>query len=278
MFSLNLKGNLLIAEDVLIMGILNITPDSFFTSKWQSEAGELVAMVAGMIRHGMDIIDIGGQSTRPGSTRISADEEIARIVPVIRLIRNNFPSLPVSVDTYQSRVAEAAVQAGASIINDISGGEMDVEMLSTVASLSVPYICMHMQGRPETMQENPVYADVASEVFRALAYKAEKCRTEGIKEIIVDPGFGFGKNIAHNFSLLRQLNDFKLLGLPVLAGLSRKSTVYKTLGITPEESKNGTTVLNTIALINGADILRVHDVTEANEARKLFRAYKKAAS
>ncbi|RYG41235.1 MAG: dihydropteroate synthase [Chitinophagaceae bacterium] len=278
MFSLNLKGNLLTADDSMIMGILNITPDSFFTSNWQSNKAEIIAMVAVMLKNGMDIIDVGGQSTRPGSERISEKEELSRILPVIQIIHEEFPQLPISVDTYQCRVAEEAVNAGASIINDISGGDMDKAMLRTVAALGVPFVCMHMQGRPETMQENPVYDDVASEVLRALAYKTEKCHAAGIKDVILDPGFGFGKNVDHNFKLLNRLSDFKKLDKPILAGLSRKSLIFRTLGITAAESKNGTTVMNTLAVLNGANILRVHDVPEANEVRKLIRAYKKAAS
>ncbi|RYG53689.1 MAG: dihydropteroate synthase [Chitinophagaceae bacterium] len=278
MFSLNLKGNLLRPGDVMIMGILNITPDSFFTSNWQNSKAAIIAMVDGMVKNGMDIIDVGGQSTRPGSERISEKEELSRILPVIQMIQEEFPSLPVSVDTYQCRVAEEAVNSGASIINDISGGDMDNSMIKTVAALGVPYICMHMQGRPETMQENPVYDDVASEVLRSLAYKIDKCLSAGIKDIIIDPGFGFGKNINHNFRLLNRLSDFQVLGKPIMAGLSRKSTVFRTLGITPAGSKNGTTVMNTIAILNGANIVRVHDVLEANEVRKLIHAYKKAAS
>ena len=277
MFSLNLKGNLFEARGKLIMGILNITPDSFFTSNWNSDENRIISIVEEMLLHGLDILDIGGQSTRPGSTRISAEEEMDRILPAIKLVASKFPQLPISVDTYQCRVAEEAVRAGAHIINDISGGDMDPGMISTVAQLGVPYICMHMQGTPETMQKDPTYTNVVTDVIRSLAEKIKACEAAGIKDIIVDPGFGFGKNTIHNFELLRGLPDLRILGKPILAGLSRKATIYKTLGVSVDESLNGTTVMNTIAMLNGADIIRVHDVKEANEARKLVEAYKKTA-
>jgi dihydropteroate synthase len=269
MFSWNLNGTLKIVENPLVMGILNITPDSFYAGSRRMTENSWLLAAEKMVADGADILDIGGQSTRPGSERISVDEELNRIIPVIKKLRQHFPEIILSVDTYQSLVAKQAVDAGASMVNDISGGEMDPEMLKVVGALSVPYICMHMQGQPENMQKKPVYDNVVSELLDFFLRKKVQCRDAGIHDLILDPGFGFGKTIAHNFQLLHNLGVFKITGLPVMAGLSRKSTIYKTLDITPEEALNGTTVLNTIAILNGADILRVHDVKEAKEAIKI---------
>jgi dihydropteroate synthase len=222
---------------------------------------------------GADIIDIGGQSTRPGSERIQADEELRRVLPAVEIIKKNFPETIISVDTYQSIVARECVNAGAEIINDISAGNFDNSMLSTVAALQVPYICMHMKHTPEIMQNNPVYEDVTREVLDFFIKKTHECKVAGINDVIIDPGFGFAKTITHNFQLLKNLSVFKMLDRPILAGLSRKSTIYKTLGIPVEEALNGTTVLHTLALQNGANILRVHDVKEAREAVVLFQEY-----
>jgi len=273
MFSWNLKGTLRIVENPLVMGILNITPDSFYAGSRLMPENNWLSVADKMIADGADILDIGGQSTRPGSERISVEEELNRIIPVIKKLRQHFPEIILSVDTYQSVVAKQAVEAGTSMVNDISGGEMDPDMLKVVGGLSVPYICMHMQGQPETMQKAPVYEDVVSEVLDFFLRKKIQCKDAGIHDLILDPGFGFGKTIQHNFQLLQNLGVFKITGLPIMAGLSRKSTVYKTLDITPEEALNGTTVLNTIALMQGADILRVHDVREAKEAITLVGAY-----
>jgi dihydropteroate synthase len=223
-----------------------------------------------MIAEGADIIDIGGQSSRPGSERITAKEEAERVIPVVETIMQRLPGTVLSVDTYYASVAEKAVAAGASIINDISSGDMDPDMISTVAALQVPYICMHMQGTPGTMQQHPQYDDVVKEVLDYLIRKVKACTNAGIKDIIVDPGFGFGKNATHNFRLLHDLSLLKITGKPILAGLSRKSTISKILGVSPEDALNGTTVLNTIALMNGAKILRVHDVKAARETVKLY--------
>jgi dihydropteroate synthase len=273
MFSWNLKGSLRIIEKPLVMGILNITPDSFYAGSrllidaaWMEKAEKMIA-------EGADILDIGGQSTRPGSERISADEELARVIPVLEKIHLRFPETIMSIDTYQSVVAKEAVAAGARMVNDISGGEMDPDMIPMVGALQVPYICMHMQGNPEHMQRAPVYTDVVGEVLDFFLSKKAQCRAAGIHDLIIDPGFGFGKTIEHNFQLLHNLSVFKITGLPVIAGLSRKATIYKTLGITPEDAINGTTVLNTMALLQGADILRVHDVKEAKEAVTLVGAF-----
>ncbi|MEO8768993.1 MAG: dihydropteroate synthase [Ferruginibacter sp.] len=274
MFTLNCKGKIFIIETPVVMGIINATPDSFYEGHLSLHIEEIVALAKKMITEGASILDIGGQSTRPGSERITAAEEIKRIIPVIKNIRTAFPQILISADTYHSAVAIAAVQEGADIINDISAGEMDAAMIQTVASLKVPYICMHMKGEPGTMHKNPVYDDVVKEVLDFFIAKTNECKRAGITDVIIDPGFGFGKTISHNFKLLQQLELFKVFEKPVLAGLSRKSTVYRTLNISPQEALNGTTVLNTLAIQNGAAILRVHDVKEAMEVIRLMNAYK----
>lgn len=259
------------------MGIINATPDSFYKDDLGSGSESIIHLATKMVADGADIIDIGGLSTKPGSLRISADEEIKRLLPIIEMIIDRFPDAIISADTYQSRVAIAAVKAGASIINDISGGELDKKMIDTVAALGVPYICMHLKGTPETMQQYAKYEDVTKEVLDYFIVKTEQCKQAGIKDIIIDPGFGFAKTAEHNFALLNNLSVFRMLDRPILAGLSRKSTIYKTLGITPGEALNGTSVLNTIALANGANILRVHDVKEAKQAVILSGCLKNAA-
>ena len=276
MFTLNCKGKLLTLDGPIVMGIINATPDSFYKSDLKSDKQTLLEMAGKMIADGAIILDIGGQSTKPGSERISIDEEIKRVLPIIELLHKNYPETIISIDTYSSEVAKAAVAAGASIVNDISGGDMDAAMLSAVASMKVPYICMHIQGTPATMQKDPHYNNVVQEVVDHFIRKIKACKDAGIIDIIIDPGFGFGKTITHNFQLLRSLSVFSILEKPILVGLSRKSTIYKTLGTTVENALNGTTVLNTMALLNGATILRVHDVKEASEAITLFNAYKKA--
>lgn len=273
MYTLNCRGKILNLQTPQVMGILNLTGDSFYEGYLHESSDQLIDRAGSMIRSGAGILDIGGQSTRPKSTRISAAEEAQRVLPAIEKILQHFPDIIISIDTYYSEVAVKAVNAGASIINDISAGNMDPLMISIVGSLSVPYICMHMQGRPETMQENPTYEDVTREVLDFFIQKKQECRHAGIKDLVIDPGFGFGKTIRHNFTLLKNIAAFKTLDLPILAGLSRKSTISKTLDITASEALNGTTVLNTIALLNGASILRVHDVKEAVEAVKLVEAY-----
>ena len=256
------------------MGIINVTPDSFYKGHLNEGTEAILKLAGKMIEDGADILDIGGQSSQPGSERIPVQEELERVIPVIKLIRQQYKEVILSVDTYYSLVAENAVKEAVSIVNDISAGEMDKQMIETVASLQVPYICMHMKGTPDTMQQNISYKDVVKEVLDFFIQKIDQCKQAGINDIIIDPGFGFGKTAEHNFQLLRNLQIFKMLDKPILAGLSRKSTVYKTLNISVEEALNGTTVLNTLALNNGADILRVHDVKEAREAVTLFNAYK----
>jgi dihydropteroate synthase len=260
----------------LVMGIINATPDSFYEGHLNKGLDEIVLLAEKMIADGADILDIGGQSTRPGSKRITEEEELERVLLIIKAIHKKNPEIIISVDTFYSDVAKAAVDAGASIINDISAGSIDDKMITTVASLKVPYICMHMKGTPDTMQQEPHYNDLIKEVLDFFIKKTDECKQAGITDVIIDPGFGFGKTIQHNFKLLKHLNVFSILEKPILAGVSRKSTIYKTLGVTANDALNGTTVLNTIALMNGVSLLRVHDVKEAKEAIKLFEAYKKA--
>jgi dihydropteroate synthase len=276
MFTLNCKGKLISTEIPLIMGIINATPDSFYEGDLAKGMDGILALAEKMIKDGATILDIGGQSTRPNSKSISVAEEIERVMPVIEMIHAHFPETIISIDTYQSQIALAAVQAGASMVNDISGGQMDSDMIPTVASMrNIPYICMHTKGTSETMQAQAVYDDITKEVLEYFIAKMDECKKAGIKDVIVDPGFGFAKNAEQNFTLLKNLSILKMLDKPILVGISRKSTIYKTLGATAAEALNGTTVLNTLALNNGASILRVHDVREAKEAVILMEQYKK---
>jgi len=274
MYTLNCKGKLLIIDKPLVMGIINVTPDSFYDGGKHNSLDNIIALAEKMVTDGADILDIGGQSTRPKSERISADDELQRILPVIKAIHHHFPQVVISIDTYHSKVAREAVAAGASMVNDISAGNMDIDMILAVGALKVPYVCMHMKGTPDTMQKDPVYDDVVKDVLDFFISKTNECKKAGIVDVIIDPGFGFGKTIQHNFQLIKGLNTFSMLQKPILAGLSRKYSIYKTLGITAEESLNGTTVVNTMALMNGASILRVHDVKEAKQTVKLFTEYR----
>ncbi len=272
MFTLNCNGRLLVIDKPLVMGIINATPDSFYEGSRFSGTDKILVQAEKMISEGADILDIGGQSTRPGSEQVSEDTELSRIIGSVEAIHQKFPEIIISVDTYYSTVAKKCIYAGASIVNDISSGTMDKEMLSTIAALQVPFVAMHMKGTPQTMQQQADYENVTREVLDFFIRKKDECKTAGIADVIIDPGFGFAKTIAHNFQVLKDLSVFKMLDAPLLVGLSRKSSVYKTLGISPEEALNGTTVLNTVALMNGANILRVHDVKEAKEAIKLCGA------
>jgi dihydropteroate synthase len=276
MHTLNCKGRIILAKYPLIMGIINATPDSFYSRDLLSGTESIISNVQKMIEDGADIIDIGGQSTKPGSKRISEQEEIDRVLPLVTQLVARFPQIIISVDTFYSKVAKAAVDAGALIINDVSAGNIDKNMLSTVAALNVPYVCMHMKGTPENMQLNPEYDNILEEVLQFFEQKLQACKSAGIEDVIIDPGFGFGKTVEQNFTLLRNLSVLSLTGKPILVGLSRKSMINKTLGITANDALNGTSVLNTLALQNGASILRVHDVLEAKQAITLFDAYKKA--
>jgi len=263
------KGRLLDLSKPVVMGILNATPDSFYNKGRESDLDDLLRNAAKMLKEGAGILDIGGASTRPGAEIISVDEELERVIPVISVIHKEFPDAWLSIDTYNAKVAKEAVHAGALIINDVSSGRFDEEMLHTVAVLKVPYIAMHMKGTPETMQKDPEYGDVVIEVRDYLKNISGQCVEAGITDVIIDPGFGFGKTLEHNFALLGSLHTFRILGKPILAGLSRKSMICKALKVNPENALNGTTALNMVALLQGASILRVHDVKEAMEVIKL---------
>jgi dihydropteroate synthase len=260
-----------------VMGILNVTPDSFYDGGRYTSEAAIIAKVASMTEEGADIIDIGAFSTRPGAAEISPDEEKARLQGALRIIRREFPDTCISVDTFRADMAELAVgDFGAGIINDISAGDLDDRMLATAGKLKVPYIMMHMQGTPGRMPSKPVYADVTRDLMAYFADRVAAAKLQGIIDIIIDPGFGFGKTVQQNFQLLRELNLFTLMGMPVLVGVSRKSMIYKTLNVSKEYALNGTSVLNALALANGARILRVHDVKQAVEAVKLFMLYNAA--
>ena len=275
MYTINCKGKLLVIDQPRVIGIINATPDSFFEGHLSKEMDSIVTLAGTMLADGAAILDIGGQSTKPGSKKISAAEEISRVVPVIEAIAQQYPEAIISVDTFYSAVAIAAVKAGACIVNDVSGGTLDMDMLNVVAELKTPFICMHMQGTPETMQQQTTYQNVVTDVLDYLSRRVDSCRKAGINDVIVDPGFGFGKTIQQNFQLLKNLSAFTILDAPLLVGLSRKSTIYKTLDVTAADALNGTTSLNTIALLNGASLLRVHDVKDAWQAVKLVEAYKR---
>jgi dihydropteroate synthase len=274
MFTLNCKGTLISLEHPVVMGIINATPDSFYGGSRAATLSAALEKANTMIQEGAFILDIGGQSTRPGSVQIGANEEMDRVVPVIESVKKAFPSILVSVDTYHPTVAMAAVNAGADIVNDISGGRFFDNMLSTVASLNVPYICMHSRGTIETMHEKPASNNIITELLDYFIERIDACTQAGIKDIIIDPGFGFGKTIEDNFALIKEMEALQILRKPLLLGVSRKSSIYQTLKITPEESLNGTTVLNTVGLMNKAMILRVHDVKEAAQAIQLYQHLK----
>jgi dihydropteroate synthase len=258
------------------MGILNLTEDSFYAGSRHQTLESIKEKAFQMITEGADILDLGAQSTRPGSARLTAEDELQKLIPAIELLTKNFPGIVISIDTYHSQVARESIAAGASIINDISAGGMDHKMIETVGKLNVPYVCMHIKGVPETMQQQTNYENVTKEILDFFIQKIDECQQAGIKDIIIDPGFGFGKNIAQNLRLLKELPVFKMLEKPIMTGVSRKSTIYKILKIQPEDSLNGTTVLNTIALLNGASILRVHDIKEAKEIIALLEVYNKS--
>jgi dihydropteroate synthase len=272
-FTLNCNGKLITIQHPIVMGIINTTPDSFYADSRKNTVEASLMQAEKMLQEGAAIIDIGGQSTKPNSVAVDTTEELQRVIPSIEAIKKRYADCIISIDTYHASVAAEAIQAGASIVNDVSGGLMDATMISTVAQFNVPYICMHMKGTPQNMQQNPQYENVSKEVLDFFIERTNTCSQSGIQDIIIDIGFGFGKTVAHNFQLLRELSVFKMLHKPILIGVSRKSTIYKTLGITAEEALNGTTVLHTIGLLNGANILRVHDVKEAVECVRLFDAY-----
>lgn len=269
--TINCKGTLVDLSSPKVMGILNITPDSFYDGGTYKNDSGILNQTEKMLTEGATFIDIGAYSSRPGAQHISEDEELLRILPIIELLVKNFPEIIISVDTFRSKVATATINAGASLINDISGGNMDKNMYKTVAQLQVPYILMHMQGTPQNMQKNPSYENIITELISFFAEKIFELHKLKLNDIIIDVGFGFGKTIDHNYQLLKHLDLFKNLDAPILTGVSRKSMLYKLLETTPQEALNATTVANTIALLNGTNILRVHDVKEAYEAIKIVR-------
>ncbi len=270
---LNAGGKMIDLSVPKVMGIINVTPDSFFAGSRKLNTADAVFMAEKMLNEGAGFLDIGAYSSRPGAADIAVEEETGRLLPVVEAIAKQFPEAVLSVDTFRAAVAEAAIKAGAHIINDISGGELDEQMFATVARLQVPYILMHTKGTPQNMAQKAQYEDVFAEVFDYFAEKVYRLKQLHVHDVILDPGFGFAKTREQSFKLLQQMQGFDLLELPVLAGISRKGMIYKTLGGTAGSALNGTTVLNTIALMNGANILRVHDVKEAVETVKLFEAY-----
>jgi len=271
--TINCRGKLIDLSSPKVMGILNITPDSFHDGGQYAETAKALKQVEKMLAQGADIIDVGGMSSRPGAEIISEHEELKRIMPVVKGIVENMPEAIISVDTLRAGVAKAVLQAGAHIINDISAGRFDDAMINTVAGFKAPYIIMHMQGLPADMQVAPKYNDIITEVYDFFTERITACRNAGIMDTIIDPGFGFGKSVEHNYNLLRNLKYFGNLQFPILAGVSRKSMICKVLNVNPDKALNGTTAVNMLALLNEAKILRVHDVKEAKEAIKIFEAF-----
>lgn len=270
-YTLLIKGRLISLEKPKIMGILNLTPDSFFEgSRVKFDSADILSKAGKMIEEGADFLDLGGYSTRPGAIDISIQEEIDRVIPAIEVIRKEYPEIVLSIDTFRAKVAKEAVLASADMVNDISAGNLDEDMIPLIASLKVPYIAMHMKGNPQNMQSLSNYSDILGEILHYFAEKVNLFKKLGIKDVIIDPGFGFAKTIEQNFFLLKNLKSFEVFGLPLLAGVSRKSMIYKTLQTNASEALNGTTALNMFALIQGANLLRVHDVKEAKETIKLF--------
>jgi dihydropteroate synthase len=268
--SINVHGNILSLELPLVMGILNATPDSFYDGKINNTFDEIIKHASQMVEDGATIIDIGGYSTRPSASDVSIIEELKRVIPVIEKLKTLYPNIIISIDTFRAEVAREAINNGASIINDISAGELDHKMFETVADLNVPYIMMHTRGTPQTMQSLTQYENLIGEIISYFSIKINTLKSLGVNDLIIDPGFGFAKTMEQNYELLQKLPYFKVLELPILVGVSRKSMIYKLLNISPDESLNGTTTLNTIALMQGASIIRVHDVKEAVETVKLL--------
>lgn len=273
---INIRGKLMDLKTPKVMAIMNITSDSFYKGSRYVTEKDIASGAEKMLSEGADILDVGGYSSRPGAKDVSKEEEGKRVSMAVKLIRKEFPEAIISVDTFRAEIAlEAVDTCGADIINDISGGDADTEMFSVVERLNVPYVMMHMRGTPETMQNFTDYDDIIADILKWFGERIVRLHAAGVKDIILDPGFGFSKKISQNFEMLRRLNEFSVAGLPILVGLSRKATVWKTLEITPDQALNGTTVLNTAALLNGADILRVHDVSEAKQTVNLFKAMMK---
>jgi dihydropteroate synthase len=273
--SINLGGVLYEFSTPVVMGVINVTPDSFYDGGKMEDEKVMLSVVEKMVNDGASFIDVGAVSTKPGATMVSTKEELGRLLPAVHAIRNNFPEIPMSIDTFRSWVAVRVIdEIGPIIVNDISGGTLDSKMFETVGKMNVPYILTHILGTPRTMQENPQYDDVVREVSLWLSERVKKLTKLGVKDVIIDPGFGFGKNIEHNYDLLNRLDSFKVFQLPVMVGMSRKSMVWKLFKSAPEEALNGTSVVNIMALLGGADLLRVHDVKQAMEAIKIFEMLK----
>lgn len=268
--TINIKGTLLDLTKPKIMGILNITPDSFFDGGKYNSEYKILNQVEKMLLEGADIIDIGGHSSRPGAKKLTIEKETERVIPIIKLIVGKFKNIIISIDTFRSEIARKAIEAGASIINDISGGDLDKKMYQVAGELKVPYIIMHMKGVPSNMQNDTEYDNVIFDIIKNLSYKIDLAKKAGVLDIIIDPGFGFGKSLKDNFKILKNLSSFKQLNQPIMVGLSRKSMIYKLLESSANDALNGTTCLNSISLNNGANIIRVHDVKEAKEAVKLI--------
>jgi dihydropteroate synthase len=276
--TLNLNGHLIDLSSPSTMGIVNITPDSFYDGGVYSSDLQILNRVVQIMEEGGKFIDIGAMSTRPGAKEISLEEELARLIPVVKIVKERFPDALISVDTYRSQVVQQVFdQIGDFLVNDISGGTFDNQLFEKIAALNLPILIMHTKGRSEIMQQNPLYTDVVKEVILFLSEQVQKLKLLGVCDILIDPGFGFGKTSAHNFELLNRLDSFRMFELPVLVGLSRKSMIWKELDITPAESLNGTTALHSLALLGGCDILRVHDVKEAMQTIRLVDKIKKSA-
>lgn len=271
--TINCNGILIDLSEPKVMGILNVTPNSFFDGGRYTEHDAIIQQAEKMLNDGATFIDLGAYSSKPDAAYVSEDEEMRRLIPVVQLLVRKFPNSILSVDTFRSAVAEKAIAAGAAIINDISAGSLDIAMMQTVAKLQVPYIMMHMKGTPKTMQSLTQYEDIVKEMMFYFAEKINQARSLGINDLIVDPGYGFAKTREQNFEVVQKSELLQQLNVPILAGLSRKSMIYKTLNCSPAQALNGTTVLNTLALTKGANILRVHDVKEAMETIALFKAF-----
>lgn len=270
--TLNIKGELISLEEPLVMGILNVTPDSFYEGSRKQTETDIRNRIEEILQEGGAIIDLGGYSSRPDAQDVSPEEEMERLCLALRILRDEYPKAMVSVDTFRADIARRCVEEyGAAIINDISGGELDAAMFPTIADLHIPYIIMHMRGTPKTMQQHCDYQNLTADILLYFSKKIEQLHLMGVNDVIIDPGFGFSKTLEQNYELMRHLADFSLFEKPLLVGISRKSMIYKLLGGTPAESLNGTTVLNTYALLNGANILRVHDVKAAVEAVRIFK-------
>ena len=273
--TINVNGQLMELQSPQVMGILNITPDSFYAGSRKQTEADILSRTRQILEEGASIIDIGAYSSRPNAEHISPDEEMQRLRTALHLINRDFPDAVISIDTFRADVARMCVEEyGAAIINDISAGQMDEQMFTTIAQLGVTYIIMHMQGTPQDMQTNPHYENLLKEVFFYFSEKVQRLRDLGVKDIILDPGFGFGKTLEHNYQLMNHLEEFSVFDLPLLVGISRKSMIYKLLESTPEEALNGTSILNTIALLKGANLLRVHDVKAATEAIAIVQKMK----